>query len=224
VRIDGGTGLLSGDLHFDGGQQVGHGTLHVRGRKARLRVAALDLAGDVELTTLLKRADLHEQRFDVDGSRLLLRNVVVDGVEGTLGRDWWADVGITRGHLDWGKPARIDGITHLRMKDLEVLLALYARKKELPHWIQRLVDEGEVNAQGRLSWAGQGLVLDDVTASNDRFDLAARLRLQDKSLSGDLYARWGLLSVGVDVDHGRRDLHLVRARHWYDSQPSLLPR
>jgi len=224
VTIEGGRGLLSGDLHFDGGRQVGHGTLHVRGRDAQLRVAALELAGDVELTTRLKRADLREQRYDVDGSRLALRNVIVNGVDGALGRDWWADVDITRGHVDWGKPVQIDGTTRLRMKDLEVLLALYAQKKELPRWIQRLIDEGEVSAQGHLTWAGQGLVLDDVAASNDRFDVAARMRLQDKALSGNLYARWGVLSLGVGVDAGRKDLHLVRARHWYDSQPPLLPR
>lgn len=224
IMIAGGSGLLSGDLHFDGSRQVGHGTLHVRGGNARLQLAALDLAGDVELTTRLKRADLREQRFDVDGSRLVLRKVTVNGVDGELGRDWWADVDITRGHLDWGKPVRVDGTTRLRMKDLEVLLALYAQKKELPRWIQRLIDEGEVNAQGRLNWAGDGLVLDGVTASNDRFDVAARMKLEDKALSGDLYARWGILSLGVDVEHGRKDVHLVRARHWYDSQPSLLPR
>ena len=40
---------------------------------------------------------------------------------------------------------------------------------------------------------------------------------------GDLYARWGVLGLGVALADGKRDFHLLHARRWYDAQPDLLP-
>jgi len=117
---------------------------------------------------------------------------------------------------------KVDGHASLRMRDLSVLLALFAQKKELPHWVQKLLDEGEADAEGRLRWDGERLALDAIKAHNDRFDLDARLQMQHKHLQGDLFARWGLLSVGVGLDGDRKDIHLVNARKWFDAQPPLL--
>jgi hypothetical protein len=42
-------------------------------------------------------------------------------------------------------------------------------------------------------------------------------------VAGDLFARWGLLSMGVELAGGKRYLHLVGARTWYDERPALSP-
>lgn len=222
ISIAGGSGLLSGDLAFDGSDEVGSGVLQVTGRQARLDVAALELAGDIELTTRLRRGDLRSKDFSIDDSTLVLRNVRVAEAGEEVVSDWWLETRFPEARLEWGKPMRVDGRTTLRMKDLSVLLALFAQKKELPHWIQNLLDEGEADAEGRVRWDGQRLVLDGIKANNDRFDLDARLQLQQKQLSGDLFARWGVLSLGVDLDGEEKDFHLVRARKWFDAQPPLL--
>jgi len=222
VSIAGGSGLLSGDLAFDGSDEVGSGVLQVKGRQARLDIAALQLEGDIDVTTRLNRGDLRRKDFSIDDSTLVLRNVRVTEAGGEVVSDWWVETRFPHARLEWGKPLRVDGRTTLRMKDLSVLLALFAQKKELPHWVQKLLDEGEADAEGRVRWDGQRLVLDDLKARNDRFDLDARLQLQQKHLSGDLFARWGVLSLGVDLDGGKKDFHLVRARKWYDAQPRLL--
>jgi hypothetical protein len=222
VSITGGSGRLSGDLAFDGDEEVGSGVLKVSGQQARLDVAALTLEGDIDLTTRLRRGDLERTDFDMDGSTLSLRNVRVAAADGSLASDWWIETDLPRARLDWGKPMRVDGRARMRMKDLSVLLALYAQKKELPSWVGKLIDEGEANAEGRIRWDGTRLALDGVKGHNDRFEVGARLQLQDKHLSGDLFAQWGVLSLGVDVDAGNKDFHLVHARKWFDSQPALL--
>ena len=222
VSIAGGSGLLSGDLAFDGTEEVGSGTVRVTGKQARLDVATLELEGDIDLTTRLKRGDLRSKDFSIEGSTLVLRNVRVAEAGADVVSDWWLETQFPAARLEWGKPMRVDGRTTLRMKDLSVLLALFAQKKELPNWVQKLLDEGEADAEGRVRWDGQRLVLDDLKARNDRFDLDARLQLQQKQLSGDLFARWGLLSLGVDLDGQKKDFHLVNARKWFDAQPRLL--
>ena len=222
VSIVGGSGLLSGDLAFDGSEEVGSGTLKVSGKQARLDVATLELEGDIDLTTRLKRGDLRRKDFSIEGSTLALRNMRVAEAGADVVSDWWLETQFPEARLEWGKPMKVDGRAKLRMKDLSMLLALFAQKKELPQWVQNLLDEGEADAEGRVRWDGQRLVLDGIQARNDRFDLDARLQLQQKQLSGDLFARWGVLSLGVDLDGEKKDFHLMNARKWFDAQPPLL--
>lgn len=222
ISIRGGSGLLSGDLAFDGSEEVGSGVLRVSGRQARLEVANLEMEGDIDLTTRLRRGDLRRKIFSIDDSRLALRNVKVADASGHVVSDWWLEGAFPQAGLEWGRPMKMDGRTTLRMKDLSVLLALFAQKKELPRWVEKLLDEGEADAEGRVRWDGERLVLDDIKARNERFDLDARMQLQQKHLSGDLFARWGLLSLGVGLDGERKDIHLVQARKWFDGRPPLL--
>lgn len=69
---------------------------------------------------------------------------------------------------------------------------------------------------------GVTLVLDRVDTSNDRFDLQARLRLRGQNRRGCLYARWGMLSVGVQADGAQNQFHLLRAKQWYDAPAAVI--
>ena len=66
--------------------------------------------------------------------------------------------------------------------------------------------------------AGDLLVLDDIRAGNGRVDLKARLRIDDGVPAGDLYARWGVLGIGAELQGGTRRLHALGARRWYDAR------
>lgn len=223
ISIDGGSGLLSGELDFDGNDQVASGVMRVQGRGTRLGFAMLEFEGDLDVTTRLRRGDLLHDSFDMSGSTLVLHNMSVSDPDGPVTTDWWLEAELPKARLDWGKPAVVDGESRMRMKDVSALLALYEQKKKLPNWIGKLLDTGEATAEGRIRWDGGRLVLDRVRAHNDRFDVDARLQVQEKQLRGDLFARWGMLSLGIDVDGDKKDLHLVRARKWFDAQPAMLP-
>jgi hypothetical protein len=219
-----GAGRLSGDLQFDREGGVGAGTFRIVGSGVQLGVADLALLGNIEINTQLRRADLKTHSFNADGSRLSLEGVRVTNGDELLGADWWGDVVLDRARLDWDKPMALDGQLQVRMKDVAVLLALYAQRKDLPGWIGKVVDEGEARIEGRVQWQRETLLLDPLAASNDRFDVLARLRLHEKQPAGDLYARWGALSVGVELAGSKKDYHLVGARKWFDGQPSLAAR
>jgi hypothetical protein len=47
--------------------------------------------------------------------------------------------------------------------------------------------------------------------------------MQKKIINGDLLARWGVLSVGVEIADGQRDLHAVGAAKWFAGRPELPP-
>ena len=221
LQLTGGEGRLSGDLHFDRQGAVGTGEFRVVGRAVQLAIAGLSLQGDLQIDTMLRRADLKTHSFIADGSRLSLKRVRVTGGREPLDSEWWGDIELDKARLDWDRPMTLDGQLRARMKDVGLLLALYSQRKDLPGWVGKLVDEGEANAQGRVQWQRDTLLLEPFAASNDRIDVLARLRLQEKQPTGDLFAGWGALSVGVEIAGGQKHYHLVGARKWFDARPSL---
>ena len=219
VQFEGGAGRLSGDLYFDAAGDVGRGTVKVVGRGVRLGVAGLTLQGDLAMDTKLRRADLKQRAFTVDGSRISLKGVRVSDAEGLIASDWWADADLDDARLDWDKPMSLDSRLQAHMKDVSVLIGLYGRRKDFPAWVGKVVDAGEATAQGRMQWRGDTLLLAPFEVSNERFDVDARLRLHQKRLDGDLFARWGVLSLGVGLEDGEKQYHLVGARRWFDGRP-----
>lgn len=223
LRFDGGSGVISGDLHLDAKGDIGKGWIRVNGRKARMRMAGIAMRGDIDLDTRLRRADLGHRNFAVDGSTIALRNISFSEPGGETRTGWWAKVSLPRARLDWNKPLSVGGDAAVTMKDVGFLLSLFSRQKEYPKWVYRLVDSGQAQVRGRVQWQRETLVLDRIDASNDRFDLRARLRLRGQQRTGGLYAKWGAVSAGVELQGTRHRFHLLRARQWYDAQPHLLP-
>jgi hypothetical protein len=224
VKLQRGSGTLSGDLRFDGAGEVADGSLTVAGRKAAVSVGDALVRGNFRLDTQIRRADLQKRLFVADGTLLAIDSLEIDGPAGATNAGWWGKVVLPEASLGWGRPMRLDGRARIDVRDLEPLLVLFAQKKEFPGWINKLLDEGEARIDGRVSWQNGLLILDEVNARNDRFEVLARLESRNKVRTGDLYARWGKLSLGMELQGGKRDMHLVGARHWYDSQPSLRSR
>ncbi|BDU16230.1 hypothetical protein [Lysobacter auxotrophicus] len=223
LRFDGGSGTLSGDLTLDGAGAIGQGTLGIDARAARMHLAGIALRTDVDIDTKLRRADLKRHTFNIDGTRMALANVSFTEPGGESRGGWWTRIDLQRARMDWDRPVSIDGRARIAMKDVGFLLALFSRQKDYPKWMFKLVDSGPAQANGNVRLAGQTLLLDNVDASNARYDVKARLRLHGKQRAGSLYAKWGVLSCAVAVDNGQRDFHLIRAREWYDAQPAMLP-
>ena len=222
MRFDEGAGALSGDLALDAAGEVGHGTVRIAGRGTRMHLAGVQLRGDIDLDLKLRRADLKRRMFVADGSTVQVRNVGFSEPGGESRRGWWARVKLDRARVDVDRPISAGGGADVTMKDVGFLLALFSRQKEYPAWVYTLVDAGQAQVRGRVQWRDDVLVLDRMQASNDRYDMLARLRLQGGQRQGDLYARWRALSVGVEVQGTQHKLHLVRAKAWYDGRPDYL--
>ncbi|MCW5580197.1 MAG: hypothetical protein KIS72_02505 [Luteimonas sp.] len=222
LRFGGGRGTLAGDLRVDGAGDVGEGTLRVDGRNARLAVAGIDLRGDVAIDGRLRRGSLERGNFELGGSRVTVRNVAFAERGGAARSGWWATLDLDGGHLTWNRPSSAGGRLRATMKNVDFLLAMFANRTDLPAWIGKVVDAGQASVDGRWQWHGNTLVLDRMHAANDRFRIDARMRLNGNDRVGSLFAAWGKLGVGVELQGDRHQLHLRGAREWYDGQPHLL--
>ena len=223
LHVEGGSGVLSGDLRLDAAGDIGEGWIRMTASKARMRMAGIAMRGDLGINTRLRRVDLAKRNFAVDGSDIKLDNISFSEPGGETRGGWWARINLPRARMDWDKPLAVEGNAQVSMKDVGFLLSLFSRQRDYPGWVFKLVDAGQAEVAGRVRWRGDTLVLDRMVASNDRFDLMARMRLRGQQRAGSLYAKWGKLSVGVEMERPKNRLHLIRARQWYDSQPPLLP-
>jgi len=221
VRVLGGSGSLSGDLRLDAAGQVGAGAVRLRGRQAQLQAAGLALLGDLDLDARLRRADLRDKRFDLSGSTLRLQAVRYG--EAAKQRDWWATLRVPQGRIAAEPAKQADAQLQIQMRDAGPVLAVFAQRSDAPAWLLKLADAGELDASAQLRWRKDALWLDRLAAENQRVSLRARLRVGDAGTQGDLYARWGVLGVGVALRGEQRQWHLLNARDWYERQPAWLP-
>lgn len=219
VRLLGGSGAIDGDLHLDAAGEVGTGRVRLRGRDLRVALSGVAMQGDADLDVHVRRADLQQHAFDLGGSRLQLRRMRL----GSDAQDWWASLDIGRGRIDARTPFRIEADAAMRMRDAGLVLAVFAQRADYPRWILRLLDAGEVQANARLRWQREQLVLDELQAENARVSMRAKLAIDDVHRRGALYLRWGVLGVGVQLQDELRQWHLANARDWYTAQPALLP-
>jgi hypothetical protein len=216
-----GSGHMSSDLTVDGHGDVSEGQLRMNSDGSRIALGVSRLVGNLRMDThihLAQRAaghtfDLQDFTLNMDGVR----------VEGSRDAPWWAKFAIEQGRLDWDRPMRLRGSASMVMKDVSLLLSLYADRSAFPAWIARIIDAGQATAHAQIEAQHGDFILDHLVAENRRIDLFAHLRIRDGKPSGDLYARWGILGLAVAMDNGTRHFHLLNARRWYDSQPDLIP-
>ncbi len=179
------------------------------------------LAGDLDLDARLRRAELHDKRFDLSGSTLRVQGVRYG--DGGKQRDWWATLRVPQGRIAAAPATQADAQVQMQLRDAGPVLAVFAQRSDAPAWLLKLVDAGQLDARGQLRWSKDALWLDRLHAENQRVSLRARLRVGDAGTQGDLYARWGVLGVGVALRGEQRQWHLLNAREWYERQPAWLP-
>lgn len=224
LRFEGGSGSLDGAVSLDAAGAAADGRLRARGRGAAVGISGVPLQGDLDIDLRLRRADLQALAFDIGESTVGLSNVRLRQADGQWQQGWWGRLRLPAMRLSMAQGrAAVDGSMQASMRDIGLLLDLYAQRKAFPAWIGHVVDAGQARLDARLRWREDLLVLDDVQASNARFDLDGRLRLRGRTPQGVLYARWGVLGLGMDVQGGEHQLHLAGARAWFDAQPRYLP-
>lgn len=216
-----GSGTLDSDLHVSGRGDISNGKFRVRSNDVRIALGVSRLVGQIDMDThlaLAQRGDGHS--FDLDDFTLAM-----DGmhVEGARDPPWWARITLSQGQLDWDSPMRLRGSATMTMKDVSLLLSLFADRSAFPKWITSVINAGQATAKAQVQVQKGDFVIDQLIASNKRVDLFAHLRIRDGQPVGDLYARWGILGMGVALADGEREFHLLHARDWYQSQPDLIP-
>ncbi|MEO6103538.1 MAG: hypothetical protein ABIP44_07870, partial [Pseudoxanthomonas sp.] len=220
LRFEGGQGTLAADLALDAQGRMQRGHLRLRAQQARLLLGPSRLVGDLDLDTRLRQSGADERDYRIDALELHLDRVRAGDPKDA---PWWARLSVDKGTMQWQQPFVMQGDARVQMKDVSVLLTLFSERSAFPKWIGNLIDAGQADATAKVSLAGNTLTVDQLHASNQRIDLDARLRVADGKPHGALYAKWGVLGLGVDLRGAEREFKLANAKAWYDALPPLPP-
>ena len=223
VQLLSGSGRIGADMRMQVADNRNGGTLSLAASQAALRFGGMVLRGDLALDARLDAGRLDDPDFALPGTRIAIRNAAIVEPADERVENWWATADITHGKVGFGQPVDVSADADVKMRDVAPLLSMFAQKKRFPRWIRRLIDAGQAAVSARLEMQGDSLVADHIRASNERFDVQARLRLDDARPSGHLYARWGVLGMAMELERGEREFHLAGAKKWFQAQSPYLP-
>lgn len=193
------------------------GHLALASDDAELFIGELPVRGRVSARGTLAEADLASGVLQVEGLQLRL-----DGLRfQPAGRKqpvagWWLEATVPRAEARADRPLALAGQGQVAMRDLSLVLAMFAQFSDYPAGLLRLADAGQVQASGDFRLHDGRFELTGVQARNDRFTVDAGLQLARAHRQGKLLVQWGPLAVGVDLTPQGSKMKLLGARAWYE--------
>lgn len=215
ITLLGGTGRLASEFTLSG--LDASGMLNLRASGVDLALLDQRLRGDLHLALQLTEGDLATRRFGAGGSFLRLDRVRRQ--EGARAEDagWWVQLDFEDARLRWTRQIHLASRLHLRMRDTGLLARLFLERARDSDWLGRLLDVRGIAGSARLDLNETRIRLSDVDLRGENLTLLADLALAEGTSNGALYARLGILGLGVELDDGEPTLRILRPRRWFDA-------
>jgi hypothetical protein len=143
--------------------------------------------------------------------------------------EWWMRLNVVDGTIVVGHPARVDITVNFAMRDSRPLLRFFFAKPradgegtKLPGWVGMIPNIRDIEGDASLNIGPHGTIIDDVLITGEKMDMMARIKAQEKSVNGQLYLRYGILHIGVNLVEGKTRLKLTKPKAWFIEQPEYL--
>jgi hypothetical protein len=226
LALRGGEGTVHGRLEVTTETNVGHGEMFLKGHNLRATLDDLTITGDLLLHAMVPEARLDAGKYDVTGTRLELRNVgVSDKTEERHGKDrsagWWANIALQRASVAVGAPVFLDGTLAVQFRDSIPFITIFSAKQPLPGWARGILAAKDVSGSARIRLGDESLHIPDFQIRGGQFEILMQLRRKAEGFWGQLYARYGQLSLGMQLRGADKTVQLFNARKWYDEQPPV---
>jgi hypothetical protein len=142
---------------------------------------------------------------------------------------WWAHFSLAGGTLVLGKPLVLDTHVDLAMRDTRPLLALFFAKEKkdsdelkLPVWVDLVPNVKDLEGDASIDTGPEGTIVDDVLITSKKLDVMARFKAQPgKGKVGQIYVRFGIFRVGVDMGEEGKKIRLSKPKEWFIEQPEF---
>jgi len=215
VTLLGGRARLSSEFTLVG--LDAQGALTLRAFDAELALLDQHLRGDLHLALQLREGDLATRQFNADHSFLRLDRVQrLDG-ERRGDADWWVQLDFDDARLRWTEQITLASRVGLAMRDTGLLARLFLTRARDSDWLGRLLDVRDIEGSAQLDLNDTRIRLSDVDLRGENLTLLADLALAEGVSNGALYARLGVLALGVELNDGEPTLRIVRPRRWFDA-------
>lgn len=192
------------------------GEITLRAFGAELALLDQRLRGDVHLYLHLTDGDLNTRRFSADDSFLRLENINRQSENGASDAGWWVQLSMFDAQLAWEDPVRLASQLRLEMRDTGLLARLFLARARDSDWLGRLLNVHDIEGTAQLEISGDQISLSDLTLTSGPLLLLSDVTLADRSANGALYARLGVVGLGVELEDSEPTLRVIQPRRWFD--------
>jgi hypothetical protein len=225
--LTGGSGRMTARFQAAAPDWTGSGAMQLTARGVKARFEGKPFAGNLRLDTNLRSVDLDGKRFDISGSKFELTDVVTLGAPapGDAGKapspPWWARAHLDRAVLAPGALVYLRTSIEATLSDARPVFLFFAPagRKRVLGWVQNLLDVQGVGATADVEMGESYVKVTDLAVAGGKAQLQGRLRLADGAQRGILYASYGRLDVGLELQDGERDWKILRPKKWYAEYP-----
>jgi hypothetical protein len=227
LTILGGTGTLSGHCEASTADATLAGVVDIGGDDVGVTMDGLVLTTDLALHAQLTGGDIGSGVYDFSGTELSFTNLGVRDLDPEKKRDeediprgWWAKVKIAEGMAYIGQPTYLDTRITLACADSAPFVKIAAKQKSLPGWVQNALDVPDVRGSSRIKLAADSITVNPFYVSGGQLEVQLRWFRKNTANQGALFARYGQLSVAVDIDPKDTDIHVWDAKDWFVGENS----
>ncbi|TKB10398.1 hypothetical protein [Desulforhopalus sp. IMCC35007] len=213
ISIDSGTGKVAGEFHLSGNS--GSGNLDMMAEGVEVNVKGQVIRGDLHIYTHLADGNLEKMIFDASGTTLRIENGSLLSQNGTQAEDWWGQLDIKRGHMTWKRPLLLNAALNLQLSDSGLLVHLFVKEKK--KWLTDLLTIKNVTGKTKVLLNGNSILLSKVRITGEQLLVLADVLLSEKKIRGGMYAKYGILRMGIELEDEDRTLRLMKPLKWYDS-------
>jgi hypothetical protein len=227
-QVLGGSGTVRGHMDAQIPSSVASGDLTLEGTGIRANFDGLLLDADIGIDAHLARGQLTERRYDFAGSNLSIRRFemvdpAVPGPKLVGDAPWSAKIWAKRGLARIGADTYLDTDIAMTCTDSVPFVAIVARHKELAGWVQNLLSIHDVQGAARLSLGLDSVDVRGLEIRGGQFEVLLDWLRKRKDNHATLFARYGVLSLGVGVDGTERTIQVLNARRWHAERTGRAP-
>lgn len=223
LALTSGSGRMSAHFRAVAPEWIGSGEMRLSARRLGARFEDKSMRGNLEMHTLLRRANLTDKTFDISGTRLDLTDVVlVNGAaDGQLPSTWWARAHLDHAFLAPGAPVFLRARLESTLSDPRPIFALVApaARGRMLRWLDNLLDIQGVGAVADIELGRSFVDVDHLAVAGGDAQVQGRFRMAEGDRRGILYASLGRFDVGVELAEGKRDWKILRPKKWYANYP-----
>lgn len=217
VVVTGGSGRMAGWLEMDVTDASGNGELKFDVPRASASYAGLPLSGALAIRTPLRKLDFAERRFDIGGTEVNLTGVCAGDCVSDEQTGWWARVKLEQASLAPGHADAVTAELQAELRDSRPLVLLFATRRGLPGWVQKLLTVENLATRAQLAVGREGFALRELVGTAEKVEVRARLDFRPAGRTGQIYLRYGVLGLGMDLAGGERDLRFLKPLEWYEN-------
>jgi hypothetical protein len=222
LSLESGTGEVEARLEVT--DRVASGSLDLKAEKIALKARDVPLRGDLEVRAHLAEGHLPSRTFDFSGTRILLDDIVGEGLSQKKQKKlaaWYCDVELQKGQVTFGKPLAADGQVRLKMYDTRPIVALLKEMGDPPGWLSLMPNVKDVDGTMGVDFGKERIAVDDVVLTGTKLEVLGWLHILNKKTNGRLYLKHGILAAGIALDQSKARVHLSKPRKWFDEQKAL---